>query len=128
MDSKTISGWIRQARYRANKRDIYNKLQISDVQKIIEDFDGECAYCGAEAETLDHPFPIRETAPNVPANVLPSCKDCKTVKKSNDIVWLFMQNKLDQPKYLEILRSMFSREGGDIIKNHVKLVTGIQDD
>lgn len=128
MDSKTISSWIRQARYRANKRDIYNELKIADVQEIVEDFDGKCAYCGNKAETLDHPFPIKETAPNVPANVLPSCKKCKTDKKTNDIVWLFTQGKLQQLKYLEILKSMFSKTGGDIIKAHVKLVTGIQND
>ena len=128
MNNKIVSSWIRQARYRANRRNIYSNLQISDVQEIIEDFDGKCAYCDKKAEILDHPFPITDTSPNVPANVLPSCKKCKTNKKTNDIVWFFTQGKLQQPKYLAILKSMFSREGGDIIKNHVKLITGIQDE
>jgi hypothetical protein len=128
MDNKIISSWIRQARYRANKRNIYTELSITDVQQIVEDFDGNCAYCEAKAETLDHPFPIKESAPNIPANVLPSCKKCKTDKKANDIVWLFMQGKLEKPKYLTILKSMFSRSGGDTIKKHVQTVTGIHNE
>lgn len=131
MDSKTISSWIRQARYRANKRDIYSDLQISDVQEIIEEFEGHCAYCdptkNCVADTLDHPFPLSESTPNVPANVLPCCKKMKNAKKSNDLAWMFITGAIEQDTYLKILKSMLKRRGGDTMKKHIKTITGIQD-
>lgn len=134
MDNKTISSWIRQARYRATKRDIYNDLQIADVLTIIDECKGACAYCdkskecwGKKADTLDHPFPLSETTPNVPANVLPVCKPIKTKKKNNDLAWLFSTGIIEQDTYLVILKSMLQRRGGEIIKQHVKTITGIQD-
>lgn len=126
MDNKIVSSWVRQARYRANKRNIYSELDIAAVQEIISDWNYSCAYCGADAETLDHPFPLSDTAPNVPANVLPSCKKCKSDKKSNDLVWMFTSGNIEQLKYLEILKAMLSRKGADSVKQHVKLVTGIE--
>lgn len=135
MDSKTISSWIRQARYRANKRDIYSDLQISDVQEIVEDFGGICAYCdeskdcwGSQADTLDHPFPLSDKTPNVPANVLPVCKGMKNVKKNNDLAWLFMTGAIKQDTYLKALKAMLNRRGGDLMKQHIKTITGIQDE
>lgn len=127
MDNKTISSWVRQARYRAGKRDIYSELTIDEVQTIIDNFDGGCAYCGEVADTLDHPFPIQESTPNVAANVVPACRDCKSTKKTNDIVWLYTQGELEQERYLRILSLMFACNGGDLIKRHIKLITGIQD-
>lgn len=127
MERSTISSWIRQARYRAKKQNIYSELEIDDVETIIEAYDGNCAYCGSEADTLDQPFPIKETAPNVSANVLPCCKDCKSIKKSNDLVWMFSSKHIDQERYLELLQQMLSRSGGDQIRKHVRRVTGIVD-
>jgi hypothetical protein len=135
MDNKVISSWVRQARYRANKRNIYNDLQILDVREIIDEFDGKCAYCdpakacwGREADALDHPFPLSENTPNVPANVLPCCKEIKNIKKNNDLAWLFMVGIIKQDKYLKLLRSMLGRRGGDKVRQHLKAITGIQDD
>lgn len=135
MDNKTISGWIRQARYRANKRDIYSDLQIADVKEITEEFEGRCAYCdrskecwGTSADTLDHPFPLSESTPNIPANVLPICKNMKTTKKNNDLAWLFITGVIEQDTYLEALKSMLRKRGGDRMKQHIKTITGIQDE
>jgi len=128
MDNKIISNWIRQARYRAKRANIYSELEIEDVQIIVEHFSSRCAYCGVKAETLDHPFPLKSSAPNVPANVLPSCKKCKQAKKNNDIVWLFSSGFLKRPKYLELLAFMFEQGGGEHIKQYVRLATGMVDD
>lgn len=128
MERATISSWIRQARYRAKRQDIYSDLEISDVEDIVECHEGQCAYCGEDAETLDHPFPLKPTAPNVPANILTSCKECKSLKKNNDLVWMFSSGHLDQEKYLALLQEMFDRKGGDTIKEHVRKVTGLVGD
>jgi 5-methylcytosine-specific restriction endonuclease McrA len=128
MERAAISSWIRQARYRAKRQDIYSDLEIADVEEIVEHYKNNCAYCGNTAETLDHPFPLKTTAPNVPANVLLSCKTCKTLKKNNDLVWMFSSGHLKQENYLELLQQMFGRKGGDTIKEHVRQVTGIVGD
>jgi len=134
MDSKSISSWIRQARYRAGKRKIHSDLQIADVHEIIDFHGGHCAYCDEskkceeQADTLDHPFPLSENTPNVPANVLPACKEIKAIKKSNDIVWLFTTGVISESKYLEIIASMIQRRGGNLLKKHLKTITGIQDE
>jgi hypothetical protein len=125
MDGKIISSWVRQARYRAKSHDIFSDLETTDAKDIVDDFEDKCAYCDKPAETFDHPFPLRTSAPNVPANALPTCKLCKGTKKNNDIVWMFAQGNIDQERYLHILQFMFGQRGGDIIKERVRLATGI---
>src|SRR5262245_35451012 len=89
IDNRSISSWVRQARYRAKKHDIYSDLEVADVHDIITSADGKCAYCGQDAETLDCPFPLKDNGPHVPANCVPCCRTCKNTKSNNDIVWLF---------------------------------------
>lgn len=125
MDNKIISNWIRQARYRAKTHNIASNLEIEHVQIIITHFADNCAYCHRRAETLDHPFPLKTSAPNSAANVLPICKRCKATKKNNDIVWMFNRGYLCSEKYLQILEFMFQQDGGDIIKEHVRKATGM---
>jgi hypothetical protein len=124
MERSTISSWVRQARYRAKNRNIYSDLQIEDVEEVTQSHSG-CAYCNAEAVTLDHPFPLDESTPNVQANVLPCCKSCKSAKKNNDLVWMFTNGSLTERKYLSLLKEIFTRKGGDTIKEYVKRVTGL---
>ena len=89
MNRSTISGWVRQARYRAKGRNIYSDLQIEEIEEIIKSYGGKCAYCDVPADTLDHPFPLNENTTNTQANALPCCKSCKSIKKNNDLVWMF---------------------------------------
>ena len=124
MEKSTISGWVRQARHRAKKHDIYNELEMADVEEIVNHYDC-CAYCEEDAETLDHAFPLKDSAPNVAANVLPSCKDCKSAKRSNDLVWMFNNKKITKEQYVAILRDMLDRPGGKILREHVKAITGM---
>ena len=119
-----ISSWVRQARHRAKKHDIYNDLDIDDVEQIITEHT-TCAYCAAEPTTLDHPFPLKDIAPNVPANVLPICRKCKSVKKYNDMVWMFHTGRISNELYLKLIETLVNRRGGNRIKEHIKLVTGI---
>ena len=48
--------------------------------------DGRCHYCGrqvgARALTLDHVVPLIRGGRSVRGNVVPSCKDCNTKKRS----------------------------------------------
>lgn len=125
MERSLISSWIRQARYRAKRQNIHSDLKIEDVEATIAHYNNCCVYCEAEIETLDHPFPLTDTSPNIASNVVPCCKKCKSLKKSNDLVWMFTEKHLEQELYLTILQNMFNCRDGDKIKEHVRCVTGI---
>ena len=128
MDNKIISNWVRQARYRAKTNTLLSDLEMEDVHNIITFYNGKCAYCGVVAETLDHPFPLRNSAPNVPANVLPICKACKNTKKNHDVVWMYNNNHISQQEYLKIMQFILDQRGGDAIKYHVRQATGMIDE
>lgn len=125
MDNKVISSWVRQARYRAKRHNIHSDLEIQDVLAIIAETGSKCTYCQRnESDTLDHPFPLKDHILNTPANVVPVCKECKRVKKNNDLLWLFSSKTITEARYLELLSQLFSRKGGDIIKEHVRKLSG----
>lgn len=128
MDKRIISNWVRQARYRAKANELHSDLQIEDVQNIIDSFEGRCAYCGVLAETLDHPFPLKSNAPNIPSNVLPICRSCKGVKKNHDMVWMYNNEHLQQGDYLKIVKFLLSQRGKDAIKVHIRRATGMISD
>jgi 5-methylcytosine-specific restriction endonuclease McrA len=132
MENKALSSWIRQARYRASKKDIENDLNIEDVKQILISCDHKCAYCdetqpcwGTPAEALDHPFPLSKSTPNVPANVLPVCKSIKKEKKHTDLAYMFIMGLITQQTYLNCLKVMFANRGSEHIKDHVKKITGL---
>ena len=126
MDNKSISSWVRQARYRAKKYSIYSQLEIEDIIDIIEELDGNCAYCDdTMIEMLDHAFPLKDGAANIPANVLPCCRSCKNKKKNNDLVWMFSRKYIDKKKYVEIIKEILNRKDGNLMKDHIRIATGI---
>ena len=123
MDNKSISGWIRQARYRAKKQNIHSDLEIQDIISILED--EHCSYCKVnKCDTLDHPFPLKDNAPNVPANVVTVCKKCKDLKKNNDLVWMYACGVVTEKTYLDLLKRLFERRGGNIVKDYVRRLSG----
>lgn len=125
IDNKVISSWVRQARYRARKNSIRSDLDVSDIQTIINASNGCCRYCGKDGETLDCPFPLKTGGPNVPANVVPCCKECKIAKNNNDVVWMFSTGLLTEAQYVKILEELFQRRGHEIIREHVRRATGM---
>jgi 5-methylcytosine-specific restriction endonuclease McrA len=127
LNNKSISGWVRQARHRAKKHNIFSDLEIADVLEILEAADNQCAYCQALADTLDSPFPLKDGGPHVPANVVPCCKKCKMTKGTNDVVWLYTNGRLAEAKYLSLIQELLRRRGGERIKDHVRRATGLTD-
>jgi hypothetical protein len=126
IDNKSVSSWVRQARYRARKHGIYSDLEVADVQAILNS-SKSCAYCSAPADTLDCPFPLKDGGPNVPANTVLCCKKCKGTKGSNDVVWLFSKSHITQEVYLALLKELCARRGGDKIKAHIRRATGLDE-
>lgn len=129
MDHKTISNWVRQARFRAKRHDIYSNLDIKDVMAMISDESLKCSYCTINtAETLDHPFPLKDNAPNVIANIVAACMGCKGKKRNNDLIWCFNSGIIKEDVYLALLKELFGRKHGEMIKEHVKKITGMSED
>jgi hypothetical protein len=127
IDSRTISNWVRQARYRAKKHNIYSDLEVADVLAILAN-STKCGYCDTdEATTIDCPFPLKDGGPNVPANIVLSCKACKTKKNNNDIVWLFLHGFINKDLYVVLVESLCKRRGGELIKTHLRRATGISE-
>jgi hypothetical protein len=133
MDNKSISSWIRQTRYRASKKNIYSDLEIIDVKETIDEFKGKCAYCdiskkcwGTQAETLDHAFNLSNESPNVPANVIPVCKQMKIDNKGEDVASLLSSGQIEQSTYLKIIGVLLSKRGGETIKQYIKSIMGFE--
>ncbi len=125
MDNKIISNWVRQARFRAKRHDIYSSINMKEVMEMIEQSMNICSYCRkSESETLDHPFPLKDNAPNVIANIVTSCMSCKGKKKNNDLLWLYNSGLISEDNYLLLLKALFDRHNGSLIKDHVKKISG----
>jgi len=124
MSDLNISSWVRQARHRAKKHGIYNKLDVDDVKKIVEYYSESCAYCKEPAKTLDHPFPLKDKAPNISANTLPICKECKGIKKNNDLSWMFSSGNLDNDAYIILFREVYDRDDTNVLRRHMKRIVG----
>lgn len=131
MDNKSISNWIRQARYRANKKNIYSDLEIQDIQTTIKQFNGRCAYCdpsktcwGSPADTLVHAFNLTDDSPNVAANVIPVCKQMKSSNRGGDLASLLSTGVILKATYLSIIEILLLKRGGDTIRQYIKSIMG----
>jgi hypothetical protein len=124
MDNKQISNWIRQSRYRAKKQGIQCNISIEEVLVIVEYYAGKCAYCIRSADSLDHPFPLKDEAPNVSANVLPICKACKNRKKINNIMVMYNSGTLSEKEYVKIMKDVLDRDRDGSLRKYIKKLSG----
>lgn len=125
MQHQMISNWVRQARYKSKKYGIYCSISVPEMLNMLESYNNYCAYCQKqEYETFDHPFPLRDGVSCTTANILPTCKRCKALKKNDDLVTMFLSNKINKELYMSILQKLFKEPQGVIVKEHVKKLTG----
>lgn len=117
---KRISGWLRQSKFRAKRSGVYLDAEFKDVLNIYDGYDYKCAYCGNDANSPDHPFPLKEKAPCVPANIVPCCDKCKKLKKGN-IIQYYRDRYIAESQLQSIIKSMLSQKGGGKIKEHIKI-------
>lgn len=120
-----VSSWVRQSRHRAKSYGCVNRLETKDVNELLDTFEEKCAYCGAESTTLDHAFQLSNKAPNVIANCLPSCHACKDKKKNFDMLEFYQAGHIPEPVFLELLKAMLERDGGDELRTYLQGITGI---
>lgn len=65
-----------------NKKRKHTKRQVlrKIILRVYEYFDYECAYCGNEAESIDHIIPRHKGGDNSPNNLVSACIDCNHQK------------------------------------------------
>lgn len=126
MNKASISGWVRQARHRAKKYGVYNDLNIEPIEELVLFYENKCALCSNNYEVIDHMFPMKEDGPNVAANILPICKSCKITKRNKNLVDIHNSRDISKSTYLRLLREMVSRDGGDVLKEYIKVLTGLE--
>jgi len=76
----TASGAAIKARIYARRR---NTERISpDIrERLMDAFDGQCAYCDRPASTIDHVIPVKKGGLAYRGNLLPACISCNSRKK-----------------------------------------------
>lgn len=128
MSRENVSGWVRQLRYRAKKHDLYSDLNISEVHNIIDHYKDKCCLCESDFEVLDTCFPLKDGAPNIQANIMPFCHDCKAKRKNLDLLQMVSSGIISKEKFTEILKYCFSQNHGDMFKSYVKMLSGYIDE
>lgn len=119
-----ISNWVRQSRYRAKKYNVINDLTVEDIIGILND---KCTYCQHNNyKYLDHPFPLKDNAPNVQANVAFICERCRTIKKNDNIISMNANNYISNDEYIKLLAKLFVRRGGIYIRDYVRKLSGLE--
>lgn len=72
-------------------------------QQIFEAWEYSCAYCGIEADTLDHVKPRHKGGATVTNNLVPACRCCNRKKGSEEWeVWFSRQESWDLERVLRI--------------------------
>lgn len=68
----------------ARKRDVA-PVPAYAQEMLLEEFDGQCAYCLAPATTWDHIVPVSSGGETVPWNIVPACATCNSSKNNRDM-------------------------------------------
>ena len=78
----------RKQHSKSRRRDI-RPLPPEAQDVLMEEFDGECAYCGEPAASWDHIFPVSKGGDTTPGNIVPACISCNSSKRTKDVItWL----------------------------------------
>lgn len=54
-------------------------------EALLEEFEGQRAYCPGPAQTWDHVIPVTKGGKTEAANILPCCKPCNSSKRNRDL-------------------------------------------
>jgi hypothetical protein len=120
MQNIFLSNWVRQLRYKARHRGITVDINIDDVKKSLELHKNECVYCGSKESTPDLAFNLKDNAPAIAANVVPVCKNCRGIKKFNDIMWMYINGYMPRDRYVEALKVICQLDSQHLLTDRIK--------
>lgn len=76
-----------------------------DLSKVMQAFDGNCSYCGQQAEAVDHFLPLSKGGTDVKSNVLPCCRRCNSSKWNHEpYEWYRQQSFFSDRQWKAILK------------------------
>jgi len=74
------------------------------AELLLEQFDGRCADCPADATTWDHLRPVARGGQTEPGNVVPACVRCNSSKRSTPLLdWLQRSGRAPDPALWDVL-------------------------
>lgn len=81
-------------------RNACGSYTYDEWQNVLEEFNHECAYCGATGSlTVDHIIPLSRGGLNEIQNLVPACKSCNTSKGIKDAIeWYSSRPFYDQAR------------------------------
>lgn len=83
-------------------------------EAIYQDWNHECAYCGATATSLDHVIPRFKSGSSNRNNLVPSCQRCNSNKGSCDMEEWYRKQKYFCPVRLKNIHAWTEQEIIDI--------------
>lgn len=97
---------------RAKKKLVHQGLLDSKlINKRLEEFNGQCAYCGNKSESLDHFIPTSKGGCHTIGNILPACQSCNKSKAAKHVdVWYKSQSFFCTRRWRKILKVLGKTE------------------
>ena len=104
----------------------FKKLQSGNIEwsgsireYVLErEMPNECIYCGSSSDlSYDHPIARNRNGPDIPDNVVMSCRSCNSSKSDKGVYEWFKLNKKDElpriteGKYLKLLYKLHQERG-----------------
>lgn len=94
---------------RAREHGVLSDFTAHDWLVILENFNGECAYCGTSEGriTADHVVAMSRGGSNTAKNVVPACGPCNSGKSNRDMRgWYSTRRFYDGARLAKILQHM----------------------
>lgn len=88
-------------------------------QSIYEAWDYKCAYCEAEATSLDHVIPRFRSGSSNRNNLVPACRRCNTSKASDKVNEWFLKQEFFCQARMDRIEAWTKQEPIDVFVCHL---------
>lgn len=115
---------------RASIKRLPHTLTLDQWEKIKNDFNNECAYCGKSEQEhkeefneqlhQEHFIPLSKGGGYTQNNIIPSCRNCNCSKHNTDFFeWYPTYEHYDKQREVKILEYINSQKGDEIYGNAI---------
>lgn len=120
----------RSQKRRAIKKRLPHTLTLDQWEKIKNDFNNECAYCGKTEQEhreefneqlhQEHFIPLSKGGEYTHNNIIPACRSCNTSKNNTDFFeWYPTYEHYDKQRETKILEYINNQKGDEIYGNAI---------